>query len=253
MLRQKGRGRKKKKRRKKRLPPAPRPRLVSGCCLRSTRARPRLLRTAWFYCGHMFLPRSRRLRGTISTLLLRESGPWLLRPILTITCPMVFLFRPKMSCILVGMDQKDFMPRLHGRARRRLRHSHVRSLCPCCATTVLWSDSAEFRAGSAVVVHRRSSSFLSFRRGRSPWSRLFSRPQRFLSCRSFLGGRCPCCADLAVHRLFISVHSALLGSTAVTCGASVYGVFHFLRVLGWLWILRSILDLLFISVCLVQH
>ena len=29
------------------------------------------------------------------------------------------------------------MPRLHGRARRRLRHSHVRSLCPCCATIVL--------------------------------------------------------------------------------------------------------------------
>ena len=49
------------------------------------------------------------------------------------------------------------MPRLHGRARRRPRHSHVRSLCPCCATTVLWSDSAVFRAGSAVAVHRRSS------------------------------------------------------------------------------------------------
>ena len=39
--------RKKKKKRKKRLPlNAPLPRLVSGCCLRSTRARPRLLRTA---------------------------------------------------------------------------------------------------------------------------------------------------------------------------------------------------------------
>ena len=43
------------------------------------------------------------------------------------------------------------------RVRRRPRHSHVRSLCPCCATTVLWSDSAVFRAGSAVAVHRRSS------------------------------------------------------------------------------------------------
>ena len=31
------------------------------------------------------------------------------------------------------------------------------------------------------------------------------------------------------HRLFISVYSALLGSTADTCGASVYGVFHILR------------------------
>ena len=232
VLRQKGRGRKKKKkkkRRKKRLPRSPRPRPASGCCLRSTRSR--LLRTAWFYCGYMFLRRSWRLRGTISTLFLREGGRWLLRSILTVTCPHGFL-QAQDVLHLGGMDQKDFMPRLHGRARRRLRHSHVRSLCPCCATTVLWSDSAEFRAGSAVLVHRRSSSFLSFRRGRSPWSRLFSRPQRFLSCRSFLGGRCPCCADLAVHRLFISVHSALLGSTAVTCGASVYGVFHFLRVLG---------------------
>ena len=36
VLRQKGRGRKKRRRRKKRLPRSPRPRLVSGCCLRST-------------------------------------------------------------------------------------------------------------------------------------------------------------------------------------------------------------------------
>ena len=75
VLRQKGRGRKKKKkRRKRRLPRSPRPRLVSGCCLRSTRARPRLLRTAWFYSGYMFLPRSRRLFGTNSTLFLCEGG-----------------------------------------------------------------------------------------------------------------------------------------------------------------------------------
>ena len=46
VLRQKGRGRKMKKRRKKRLPRSPRPRPVSGCCLRSTRSR--LLRTAGF-------------------------------------------------------------------------------------------------------------------------------------------------------------------------------------------------------------
>ena len=38
--------------RKTRLPRAPRPRLVSGCCLRSTRARPRLLHTAWSYSGY---------------------------------------------------------------------------------------------------------------------------------------------------------------------------------------------------------
>ena len=101
VLRQKGRGRKKKKkRRKKRLPRSPRPRPVSGCCLRSTRSR--LLRTAWFYSGYMFLPRSRRLRGTISTLFLRESGPWLLRSILAATC-----LQARDAPHLGQYDQKD--------------------------------------------------------------------------------------------------------------------------------------------------
>ena len=49
------------------------------------------------------------------------------------------------------------------------------------------------------IYGRRHS--LSFSRGRSPWSRLFSRPQRFLSCRSFSGGRCPCCAGRAVPQV----------------------------------------------------
>ena len=53
----------------------------------------------------------------------------------------------------------------------------------------------------AVAVHRRSSTSSSFRRGRSPWSRLFSRPQRFLRCRSFSGGRCPGCAGRAVPQV----------------------------------------------------
>ena len=35
----------------------------------------------------------------------------------------------------------------------------------------------------------------------SPRSRLFSRPQRFLRCRSFSGGRCPCCAGRAVPQV----------------------------------------------------
>ena len=39
----------------------------------------------------MFLPRSRRLLGTISTLFLRKGGPWLLRSILAVTCPHGFL------------------------------------------------------------------------------------------------------------------------------------------------------------------
>ena len=39
--------------------------------------------------------------------------------------------------------------------------------------------------------------FLSFRRGRSSWSRLFNRPQRFLSCCSISGSRCPGCAGRA--------------------------------------------------------
>ena len=84
------RGRK-RRRRKKRLPRSSLPRLVSVCCLRNTRARPRLLRNAWFYSGYMFLPRSRRLLGKNSTLFLREGGPWLLRSILAATCPHGFL------------------------------------------------------------------------------------------------------------------------------------------------------------------
>ena len=35
---------------------------------------------------------------------------------------------------------------------------------------------------------------LSFSRGSSSWSRLFTRPQRFSSCHSISGRRCPCCA-----------------------------------------------------------
>ena len=53
--------------------------------------------------------------------------------------------------------------------------SWARSLCPCCATTGIWSDSAECRAGAAVAVHPRSSTSLSCRRVRSPWSSLVGR------------------------------------------------------------------------------
>ena len=38
--------------------------------------------------------------------------------------------------------------------------SWARLLCPCCATTWIFSDSAESRAGAAVVVHRRSTASL---------------------------------------------------------------------------------------------
>ena len=62
---------------------------------------------------------------------------------------------------------------------------------------VRWFDCAANCGCSAVAFHRRSSTSFSFRRGRSPWSRLLSRPQSFPSCRSFLGGRCPCCAGRA--------------------------------------------------------
>ena len=57
--------------------------------------------------------------------------------------------------------------------------SWARSLRPCCATTDMWFDGAAYCGVPAVAVHRRSSTPLSFRRGRSPWSRLLSRPQRF--------------------------------------------------------------------------
>ena len=47
---------------------------VSGCCLRSTWTRPRILRIAWFYSGNMFMPRSWRPFWTNSTQLVREGG-----------------------------------------------------------------------------------------------------------------------------------------------------------------------------------
>ena len=46
------------------------------------------------------------------------------------------------------------------------------------------------------IVCRRHSLF--FRSGSSPWSSLFSRPQRFTCCCSVAGGRCPCYAGLAI-------------------------------------------------------
>ena len=46
-------------------------------------------------------------------------------------------------------------------------------------------DGAENCGCPAVAVHRRSSTSLSCRRGRSSWSRLFSRPQSFPSCCTF--------------------------------------------------------------------
>ena len=45
----------------------------------------------------------------------------------------------------------------------------------------------------------RSSTSLSFRRGRSPWSRLFSRPLRLPSCCSISDGRCPVVHYVQVH------------------------------------------------------
>ena len=46
------------------------------------------------------------------------------------------------------------------------------------------------------IYGRRHS--LSSSRGSSPWSRLFTRPQRFSSCCLISGGRCSCCAGRAV-------------------------------------------------------
>ena len=46
-------------------------------------------------------------------------------------------------------------------------------------------------------IYGRRHSLLSSR-GSSPWSRLFTRPQRFSSCCLISGGRCLCCAGRAV-------------------------------------------------------
>ena len=55
---------------------------------------------------------------------------------------------------------------------------------------------------------------LSFRRGRSPWSSLFSRPQSFPYRCSISGGRCPCYAGRAVSPM------------AENCGYSAVAVHH---------------------------
>ena len=64
-------------------------------------------------------------------------------------------------------------------ARFHRYSSSAKSFRLCCATTDAWFDGAANCGVSAEAVHRRSSTSLSFRRGRSPWSRLLGRPQRF--------------------------------------------------------------------------
>ncbi len=86
------------------------------------------------------------------------------------------------------------------------------------------------------IYGRRHS--LSVSRGSSPWSRLFSRPQRFSSCCSISGGRCPCCVGRAYH-------AALMSTTTVCaqgwlcwlrCASAVFLLVvagQDLRHLGW--------------------
>ena len=84
------------------------------------------------------------------------------------------------------------------------------------------------------IYGRRHS--LSSSRGSSPWSRLFTRPQRFSSCCLISGGRCPCCAGCAVspvlpwRRSWRSHSCRSLRNrrpfflTAVNCGLSAVAV-----------------------------
>ena len=63
----------------------------------------------------------------------------------------------------------------------RQSRSWARSLCLCCPTTGIWSDSAESRAGAAVAVYRRS--LLPFVPQRQiPMVLLFRKPLRLCSC-----------------------------------------------------------------------
>ena len=78
------------------------------------------------------------------------------------------------------------------RKRRKLPKAPLPRSGACCATTELWSDSAENRAGAAVAVHRRS--FASLRAAEvNPHGPACSIPYRLRSC-SRSGGRCPGCA-----------------------------------------------------------
>ena len=93
---------------------------------------------------------------------------------------------------------------------RQLR-SWARSLCPCCATTGIWSDSAE-----AVLVPQlqfiEGRCFPSCRRGKSTWSCLFTKPQRLCSCSMFPGGRYPVvqvvCLPVVAHDRGSNGHTA---------------------------------------------
>ena len=112
--------------------------------------------------------------------------------------------------------------------------SWARSLCPCCATTELWSDSAESRAGSAVAVHRSSSASL-----RAAEANLHgpacSIPYRHRSC-SRSGGRCP-------RAMPVVVPTGAHGSgTAKNCGgaSSHASVFIALLVSQWIHVLRQL-------------
>ena len=88
---------------------------------------------------------------------------------------------------------------------------------------------------------------LSFRKGRTSWSRLFSGSLRFRSCRSFFGGRCPCCAGRADSqvppwrrpRFFFCRQAQLLGILAGMAHKNSYAVTLVLLVTVQLALCRS--------------
>ena len=69
--------------------------------------------------------------------------------------------------------------------------------------TGAWFDGSVNCGAPALPVHRWSSTSSSFRSGSFSWSRLFSRPQRFFSCRSCTSARFPCCAGRAVPQVVL--------------------------------------------------
>ena len=68
----------------------------------------------------------------------------------------------------------------------------------CLSSRTVWTRRNVMCGFSAVAVPHRSTPSLSFCRGSSPWSSLFSRPQRFTCCCSISGGQCPCYAGRAI-------------------------------------------------------
>ena len=176
--------RKSKKRRKKKTP-----RTSSSCCRAHRRQRQWYVH-GWFSCGialrAVFLPSAVRPKMLVTWAVSnqKDSYQWPVHGWL-------FGVRPWSTRLWIFLGDGFWMYSVFSSCWFNTGYIF---------TSVFWSlmvQTAETCGVSAVAVHLWSSTFPSCRRGSSSWSRLFSGSSRFCRCRSFFGGRCPCCAGRA--------------------------------------------------------